>query len=111
MIRCRFTGRGHHEREPPPERYCVIRSTSESGLLARDGWRDRDGSGRAPTVIGGPAVLVAVAIGVTRARRLVTVDDVGGLAVRRDRDGIGIVSDRDRRAGVLVAVSIGITVP
>ena len=43
--------------------------------------------GALPTVIGGPAVLVAVAIGVTVPEP--HVDDVDGLAVRRDRDGRG----------------------
>ena len=58
-------------------------------------------------MIGGPAVLVAVAIGVTVPAE---VGDVGGLAVRGDRDGTGAGPDRDRRAGVLVAVLIGVTV-
>ena len=55
-------------------------------------------------------MLVAVAIGVTVPEPY--VDDVGGLAVRRDRDGIrarfptGIGGP-----AVLVAVAIGVTVP
>jgi hypothetical protein len=50
--------------------------------------------GAAPTVIGVRAVLVAVVIGVTVPRALVS--HVGGLAVGRDRDGLRVASDGDR---------------
>ena len=61
-----------------------------------------------PTGIGGPAVLVAVSIGVTVPESC--VGDVGGLAVRRDRDAQGGLPTGIGGPAVLVAVAIGVTV-
>ena len=65
-------------------------------------------AGLLPTVIGVPAVLVAVSIGVTVSE---CVGDVGGLAVRGDRDAIGVLPTVIGGPAVLVAVRIGVTVP
>ncbi len=54
-------------------------------------------TGKLPTLIALPAVLVAVLIGVTVPDT--GIRDVGGLAVRGDRDVLGILPDLDRRAG------------